>query len=188
MVSIVEVVLWLAPTAVLVIFVIGTLANLATRRTDTDEYKRLAERVKNLEIDHRADLVQITSFREEVFYLGRLISMLASVVEAAGLSLPDEVETYLKRRHAQRPVPGDPDLAIMAQHAITQFFSLEELGQLAFEMGIDFDELPGSTKERKAREIVLFADRRGQLELLVHHIRSLRPNIPLPWLGGRDPP
>lgn len=188
MVSITEVILWLAPTGILLAVLIVVLANLATRRTDTAEYRRLSERVRLLEADHHADLAQITSFREEVFYLGRLISMLAALIESAGMELPNEVEQYMRRRRVYRPLPADPDLAIMVQHALQQFFSLDELQQLAFEMGVECDNLPGATKERKARELVLFLDRRGQMELLVQTIREMRPNIPLPWLGGRDPP
>lgn len=188
MVSVVEVVLWLMPTAVLIIILIAVLVFLAMRRTDTGEYRRLAERVRHLEANHSADLVQITSFREEIFYLGRLISMLATVIEDAGLIIPNEVDQYLQRRRISKPVPDDPDLAVLIQHALEQFFSLEELLQLAFEMGVDFDNLPGSGKERKARELVLFFDRRSQLEMLVQKVRELRPFLPLPWLGGRDPP
>lgn len=188
MVSLTEVVLWLMPTAVFVLILIVILANLATRRTDTAEYRRLAERVRLLEADHHADLAQITSFREEIFYLGRLISMLAALIEGAGMELPDEVEQYMKRRRISRPLPSDPDLAILIQHALQQFFSLEELQQLAFEMGVSFDDLPGSSRERKSRELVMFVDRRGQLEMLVDTVHQLRPNVPLPWLGGRGPP
>lgn len=188
MVSVIEVVLWLLPTAVLSIILIAVLVVLATRRTDTAEYRRLAERVRHLEANHSADLVQITSFREEIFYLGRLISMLATVIEDAGLIVPGEVDQYLQRRRVSKPIPGDPDLAILIQHALDQFFSLDELRQLAFELGVDFDNLPGMTKERKAQELVLFVDRRSQLEMLVQAVREMRPNVPLPWLGGRDPP
>lgn len=188
MVSVQEVVLWLIPTAVSIFILIAVLVFLATRRTDTAEYRRLADRVRHLEANHSADLVQITSFREEIFYLGRLISMLATVIEDAGLIIPGEVDRYLQRRRVGKPIPGDPDLAILIQHALDQFFSLEELELLSFELGIDFDNLPGTTKERKAQEIVLFVDRRSQLEMLVQAVHEMRPNVPLPWLGGRDPP
>lgn len=188
MVSVLEVVLWLAPTAIVLIVLISVLITLATRRTDTAEYRRLSERVRLLEADHRADLAQITHFREEIFYMGRLISMLATLIEASGLELPDEVAHYIQRRHIHRASPIDPDLTVMVQHALHQFFNTDDLSQLAFELGIDYENLPGSTKERKARELVLFVDRRGQLEMLVQAVREMRPNVPLPWLGGRDPP
>jgi hypothetical protein len=183
-----ELVLWLAPTALSIIVLIGVLLYLATRRTDTAEYQRLANRIRLLEADHRADLVQIASFREEIFYLGRLISLLADQLEGSGLALPQDVREYLRQRLNRRPVSANPELVVLIQHALSQFFDRDELNQLSFELGVEFDNLPGSTREAKARELVQFVDRRGQLEILVEHIREMRPNVPLPWRGGRDPP
>lgn len=186
--NVTELALWLTPTAVSSLILIAVLLYLVTRRTDTAEYQRLADRVRLLEADHRADLVQIASFREEIFYLGRLISLLADQLESSGLALPPDVADYLRQRHNRRPVSANPELVVLIQHALNQFFDKNELGQLSFELGIDFENLPGSTKESKTRELVMFVDRRGQLEMLVDHIRQMRPNVPLPWLGGRDPP
>lgn len=181
----VEIALWLAPTAV---FGLILLIYLATNRIDTDEYRRLVERVRHLEAHHVADLAQINSAREEIFYLSRLVSVLADLIQQAGLPLPADVRKYLQKRQGWQPAPLDPDLAVLVQHTLNQFFNLEELSQLAFEIGVDLEILPGSTRESKARELVLFVDRRGQLEMLVDKIAQMRPNVPLPWRGGRDPP
>lgn len=188
-VSAIEVVIFLAPTVFLLAVLLGTLLHLALRRPETQEIKRITTRLRNLEADHTADMAQIASFREEIFYLGRLISKLADIMEAAGLTLPEEVYEYLDRRHDVLSTAAfDPESIVLIQHALDQFFSLEELEQLSFEVGVDFDNLNGGRKGDKARALVLFMDRRGQVEVLIQAIKSMRPNLPLPWVGGRGPP
>jgi len=186
--TVIEYLLLYVPVVLVFVILLVVLAVLATRRPDTAEQERLTKRVRSLEADHVADMAQITGLREEVFFLGRLISMMADRIEEAGLLLPDEVVDYLRRRHGRAPIVADPELVVLVQHALQQFFDQSELIQLAFELGIDFDNLPGSRKEDKTRELVLFVDRRGQLEMLVDVVRRMRPNVPLPWLGGRGPP
>lgn len=52
-------------------------------------------------------------------------------------------------------------------------FDLEELRTLAFELGIDYDSLPGEGKAGKVRELILFLDRRGKLGQLLAEIQKL---------------
>lgn len=192
--TVIEYLLLSIPVALLVLILVIALAVLAIRRpiqvdpAEQERQERLHKRLRLLEADHVADMAQISGLREEVFYLGRLISMMADRIQEAGLLLPDDVVDYLRRRHNNSPIVADPELVVLVQHALDRFFDQGELRQLAFEMGVDFDNLPGVTKEDKARELVLFVDRRGQLEMLVQHIVMMRPNVPLPWLGGRGPP
>lgn len=184
----VEFVLIAAPVAAIAALVIAVLGYMVARRPDTAAQKHMSEQIRSLEADHRADMAQINSLREEVFYLGRLIQMLADLVEESGMILPDTVRDYLIRRRGYGPIIADPESVVLVQHALSQFFDLGELQQLAFEVGVEFDNLVGSRKEDKARELARFMDRRGQLEILVQQIITMRPNIPLPWVGGRGPP
>jgi hypothetical protein len=187
-VTLFEVIFFLTPTAILLSVLIGILIHLALRRPETAEMTRLTKRVRNLEADHAADLAQITAAREQIFYLGRLISKLADIMDLAGMVLPDEIYAYLKRQGGKRPVTIDPELVVLIQHALVQFFSLDELTQLAFEVGVDIENLDGVRKEDKARSLVLFMDRRRQLEILVSAVMLMRPNLPFPWVESRGPP
>lgn len=185
----VEEFVWIvAPVAAVVAVVVAVLAYLVARRPDTAAQKHLSDQIRLLEADHRADMAQIAGLREELFYLGRLVQMLADLVEESGLILPDGVRDYLIKRRGYGPIVADSETVVLVQHALNQFFDLGELRQLAFEVGVEFDNLQGNRKEDKARELVLFVDRRGQLEMLVQQIGLMRPNVPLPWLGGRGPP
>ncbi len=56
-------------------------------------------------------------------------------------------------------------------------FDLEELHTLCFLSGIDYDDLPGQTKSGKARELIAYAERHGQLAALVGTGREQRPDI-----------
>jgi hypothetical protein len=66
------------------------------------------------------------------------------------------------------------------RNAISAAFSLEELRGLCFELGIDFDDIRGETREAKARELVLYCQRRSRLEQLAEACARLRPNISWP--------
>ncbi len=60
---------------------------------------------------------------------------------------------------------------------LNDYFSASELEGLAFEMNADWDNLPGNTKDVKAREFVRFAERRSALPELQKLMRVARPNL-----------
>ena len=55
--------------------------------------------------------------------------------------------------------------------------SLEELQNLTFRLSVEYDDLVGSTRSQKARELVRHLDRRGRLPHLVEVGRELRPDL-----------
>lgn len=57
--------------------------------------------------------------------------------------------------------------------------NLEELKGLCFELGIDSENLDGTTKIAKARELVMHMERRGELVRLRDWIKVHRPDIQL---------
>jgi len=61
---------------------------------------------------------------------------------------------------------------------VTQYFSAGELRTLCFDLGVDYDDLPGAGKTNKARELISYLQRRDRLPELVEMIRQLRPNAP----------
>ncbi len=54
-------------------------------------------------------------------------------------------------------------------------FNVSELQDLCLELGIDYDDLGGSSKSDKARELLLYAERRGFTQRLIIAIRQARP-------------
>ncbi len=58
-------------------------------------------------------------------------------------------------------------------------FSDSELRDLCFDLGIDYENLPGAAKGDKARELILHVERLGRLPELVGRVIELRPHIGL---------
>ena len=83
-----------------------------------------------------------------------------------------------------KPSPGKRpsrahDLAALRKKIVVAF-SLREIGDLAFELGADPDEVPGETATDRARALVTYFQDRGRLEELVALCREKRPD------GGFD--
>jgi len=64
---------------------------------------------------------------------------------------------------------------------LTTYFDAGELRTLCFDLGVDYDNLPGGGKADKARELISYLERRGRLPELVRIGRQLRPDVS--WEG-----
>jgi hypothetical protein len=65
------------------------------------------------------------------------------------------------------------------RQALTERLDVEELANLAFDLGIDLDSLPDSGTSGRVRELLEYLYRRGELERLVALLRQRRPDIQL---------
>ena len=63
---------------------------------------------------------------------------------------------------------------------LLQYFNFEELKTICFDLGFDFDSLPGDGSAAKIRELLILVARQGRLESLLSRVREERPNIPWP--------
>lgn len=72
-------------------------------------------------------------------------------------------------------------LTELRQVLVTRF-NEDELRTLCFDLGVDYDDLPGEGKVGKARELVAFLDRRSRIPELLKFGRQLRPDVPWPDL------
>jgi len=61
--------------------------------------------------------------------------------------------------------------------ALTQYFSKGELADLAWDINIDYEEIPGDTKSAKARELIAYSQRRGRLDELSQQVLKRRSFI-----------
>ena len=62
---------------------------------------------------------------------------------------------------------------------VDDHFNREDIKTLCFDLGIDFDNLAGDTKEGKARELIWYMKRDGRLPQLIQYIREKRPLLSL---------
>ena len=60
---------------------------------------------------------------------------------------------------------------------LNEYFSLDDIEGLCFEMGIDDENLRGQTKAGKARALVQYVDANGRLDELKKLMRVQRPNL-----------
>ncbi|MQS69476.1 MULTISPECIES: hypothetical protein [Escherichia] len=55
-------------------------------------------------------------------------------------------------------------------------FNLSEIQTACFDLGIEYDSIPGDSLDDKARELVRFMSRSGRLEGLIKYCHTMRPN------------
>lgn len=77
---------------------------------------------------------------------------------------------------------GKETAVILSQlrRSLTQHFSKSELRHLAFDLGVEYEELPGSTRSDKALALIGYLQRYGRFSDLIKQCRQLRPNIDWP--------
>lgn len=73
-------------------------------------------------------------------------------------------------------VPHQARLTLLREILVTRF-SVEELRTLCFDLGWEYDGLPGEGKEGRARELVAFLERRNRIPELEEKSKRLRPDI-----------
>lgn len=75
----------------------------------------------------------------------------------------------------------DRDLETRLHQALFTRFSQPELRTLCFDLGVDYDDLPGEGKSNKARELVTYMRRRDRLDDLAEAVQRARPDAVLAW-------
>ncbi|MBP8950551.1 MAG: hypothetical protein KBG73_17030 [Candidatus Promineofilum sp.] len=74
----------------------------------------------------------------------------------------------------KRPIPTERLRTIRGQ--MVECFSLDELRDLTFDLGADWEQLPGSNKSAKTTELLELLNRRTQLPHLLARLEALRTN------------
>lgn len=72
---------------------------------------------------------------------------------------------------------SDQPNPIVLRDQMNQYFSVSELRTLCFDLGIDYEDLAGSTKQLKVIELIGFVQRRGILDNLIKLLASQRPHV-----------
>lgn len=91
------------------------------------------------------------------------------------------------RKQADHRRNGEREMTISTdklRQILNDYLNESELQNLAFDLGVDYENLPGKSKGDKARELIAFLERRGRLSDLIQTCYQLRPNAP--WEGKFD--
>lgn len=103
---------------------------------------------------------------------------------SAWLTRPDNVQPPASSEIAVNETPALGPL----RQQITNLFSLDEIRVLCLDLGIRYEELSGETISAKSASLIAYADRRGQLDLLMVLLHKVRPSVrwPLPTILQRQ--
>ncbi|MFL5801383.1 MAG: hypothetical protein ACJ8CR_06535 [Roseiflexaceae bacterium] len=63
--------------------------------------------------------------------------------------------------------------------ALDRHFSLNELSELSFDLGIDFENIPGDIKSAKVIGLIKYAERHSKFDMLVTAVRARRADANL---------
>ena len=75
------------------------------------------------------------------------------------------------------------DVSLRLLYLLLEGFSREDLKDLCFELGIDYDDLPAEGRSAKARELITYMERRGRTAELVILGAEKRPHLDWPQLS-----
>jgi hypothetical protein len=152
-----------------------------------EQYDLLSEKIQRLRTAHAIEAgaairfqleKQIEQAESERDVIEQQMDMPDEELEQASSPGPEEdVETI-----GAAPEEGAVDQAYLTQlrRAFTTRFDAGELRTLCFDLGMDYDDLPGAGKASRARELVGYLARRDRIADLIRVGKRLRPDISWP--------
>lgn len=131
----------------------------------------LSRRVRSLEQNRERDHAAFLRIQLRVAELEIGVQVLIAQIKRMGAT-PEYVPS-------SEPPPVDAVNDVIderaVQRSIDALFSVEEIDDLAFRIGIDTDEIEGRVSSTRSRSLVQHAKRRGLLPELIRVARQLRP-------------
>lgn len=91
-------------------------------------------------------------------------------------------QTTQERRYRLVTEQDTATRLVQIRRIVADVFTLEEMNDLAFQLGINYEEIKGDSPLEKARELVLYCENRGLVENLIHTCQAQRPHAPWPIL------
>lgn len=77
----------------------------------------------------------------------------------------------------QKSVLSNRNILLTLRDNLNTYFSVSELRSLCFDLGIDYENLAGDSKNVKVMELVQMMQRHGRLPELVDLVRQQRPHV-----------
>jgi len=82
---------------------------------------------------------------------------------------------------------SDREYLVRLRETLATYFDAGELRTLCFDLGVDYDDLPGEGKTNKARELIAYLERRDRLSEMVRICERQRPNVTWRDVPGATP-
>jgi hypothetical protein len=131
--------------------------------------RRIDELEASMDAQERAHRAEMAVLKEELEDAYQGLHLLIEQIRDAAL----EPVWMPKKRGALKGGAGVETLAAR----MVEWFNRDELDNLAFDIGIRADSLPGESVETRARQLVNMAKRTGKLEALEGRVTALRPDV-----------
>ncbi|MCA9942348.1 MAG: hypothetical protein KC449_02655, partial [Anaerolineales bacterium] len=94
------------------------------------------------------------------------------------LDITDSARSMIpnKEQDASKTISTDPtrQKLTLLRKLLIQHFSLDELQVLCFDLGLDYEELPGDTRTTKMHDLIEYLQRRGELTRLLTKVTEQR--------------
>jgi outer membrane protein assembly factor BamB len=91
---------------------------------------------------------------------------------------PARLPGILTAPSGDTPIPFSQDERIKLYTLLTNYFDEEELRTLCFNLNVNYDDLAATGRAGKARELVIYLERRGRLSELILLCQQERPYLP----------
>jgi hypothetical protein len=110
--------------------------------------------------------------------LEQIVEEILEVVKPSPISISKGYASESYSKQTAQIGSSMNDLKVL-QNVLVNHFDMAELKDLAFDLSIDYENIPGTTKSSTARELILYCQRRGRLNELVAGIQHRRPHLNL---------
>jgi hypothetical protein len=130
------------------------------------------------------------------WYVKRLPLGVQAIDDREFCGIFDDWHSRVQKQHAKRRQPSEGTAAQIGSSPTTEAradaplgvnrrqlrlvlenrFSDDELRALCFDLGVDYENLPGATKAARAISIITYFERIQQAQELMRSVRDLRPN------------
>ncbi|MCB8944345.1 MAG: hypothetical protein H6658_11400 [Ardenticatenaceae bacterium] len=117
-----------------------------------------------------------TSRNEGIIISGGTIDAGALAVGKGAKAVSSDAKQSSSNSNAELDRIENTQALNILRETLIALFNEGELRDLCFQLGEDYENMPGQNKSDRVRELILLLNRKGQLEKLVGLGRKLRPN------------
>lgn len=126
------------------------------------------------------DLSPQDANRQQLNHLAQQITAWFNETTAKTENLAVSGSKHLLFAQRNNPVPVAPLSPQKLLDILLEYFNLEELKRLCFDLEVEYDDLRGESRASKAQELIEYMNRRNRLEELTDEMRRQRSGIEWP--------
>ena len=155
---------------------ISTVVSIVHNPSLVDRFLAVWHKIEPTELSGiSADLARLPGIPTEIG-IDKVAQEIAGATRAAKAGSATTKQAPYSQMSMEQMAPLSSDPNRLAE-VLREQFSLGELQDLSYELGVNFEELGGGSKAGKSRELVGYLQRRGMLDQLVEDVMRRRPYL-----------